>query len=545
MRTRTLCCSILLATAAHAQGKILARIEVPDTIDQRFVDTDGDGRQELVILRADDLQRHALAKGGWQARGTIAVETPAHTLVSLADVLSTPGDEVVICNPRRTACYAWDGADPVVLARRGRFKLRIDQPQFSPFVVDLNEDGKLDLMIPTLDGVVPYFQEKLGDDGAPDFVRLPPVAVQVAVTIDPGSRGLDQELVGTVNIPQIQTEDLNGDGRPDMLTNEGNKRSFHLQRADGSFEQPITVDITQFVDSTPKAAVDFGRTAVLTDRQQMQRGDINGDGIPDYVIAHRRKLWTFLGNAGGPQFRKARTQAVADDVTALLLADLDGDDRKDLLTFRVQIPGIATAVLALVSSTDIDVRAVGYPSEKDGFAKKPKWRRTITLRVPPLLSLLSRQDELIERFTKLVTETRISARGAFSKEGADDLVLIRDEDQVAELYQNVPPAPKLETAEGVRMMRKLLFEDEDTVFDLERVFGLISGFLSRVSDQPVADREPRATIQLRDAKQWRLILLKKAQLDAEPGDELVAGYESVDGPAVRAFDVITWRPGAR
>jgi len=545
MSARLCLAAVLLCPCLSAQARTLAQLEVPDAIDQRFVDTNGDGKQELVVLRADRLSRHALTAEGWRKRGEIAIDAPTHTLVALADLLATPGDEVVICNPRRTASHPWDGSAPIVLARRGRFTVRVDQPQFSPFVIDLNEDGKLDLMIPGLDGVVPYFQEQLGDDGAPDFVRLPAVPVRVQVGIDAGSRGLDQELKGSVRIPQIETEDLNGDGRPDMLTREGDVRAFHMQRADGSFEQPIEIDITQFVDSTPKAAVDFGRTAVLSDSQQMQRGDINGDDIPDYVIAHRRKLWTFLGNASGPQFRKARTQAVADDVTALLLVDLDEDERKDLLTFRVQVPGLATIALGLVRSFDIDVRAVGYPSEQDGFAKKPKWRRTITLRVPPLLSLLSRQDELIERFTNLVSETHISARGAFTREGQQDLVLVRDEDATAALYENVPPAPKLETAEGVRMMRKLLFEDENTVFDLERVFGLISGFLSRLSDQPLDERQPTAECKLRDPAQWRLIVLQKAQLDGQPGDELVAGYESVEAATVRAFDVISWRPGPR
>ena len=541
MRTRTAWLALLATACLGAQAQVVARVEATEVLDQQLVDTDGDGSQELVVLRRDGLVRYHLREDGWQQNGELAITTPAHTLVALADILPTPGAEVVTCDPRRTEARAGDGAAPVVLARRGRFRLRVDQPQLSPFVLDLNDDGRLDLMIPTLQGVVPFLQEGLGADGAPDFVRLPAVPVRASVAIDPGSRGLDQELVGSVRIPQIDTEDLNGDGRPDMLTRDGNLRSFHLQREDGAFDAPIQVDISQFVDSTPKASLELGSTAVIGDRQQMRRGDVNGDGVPDFVIAHRRKLWTFLGGAAGPQFSKARTQAVADDVTALLLVDLDEDGRQDLLTFRVQVPGLASLVLGLVRSVDVDVRAVGYASEQDGFAKKPRWRRTVTLRVPPLLSLLSRQDELIARFNGAIQEARISARGAFASEAGGDLVLVRDDDAVAELYDDVPPAPQLDSKDGVALMRRLLFEDEDTVFDIDRVFGLISGFVSQMSDQPVEDRTPLAECGLRDPEQWRLLLLRRAELDGAAGDELLAGYESTDGERRRAYDVIRWR----
>lgn len=541
MSARTVWITLLATACLGAQAQVVARVEAAEVLDQQLVDTDGDGSQELVVLRRDGLVRYHLREDGWQQNGELAIATPAHTLVALADVLPAPGAEVVTCDPRRTEARAWSGAAPIVLARRGRFRLRVDQPQLSPFVKDLNDDGRLDLMIPTLQGVLPFLQEGLGEDGAPDFVRLPAVPVRASVAIDPGSRGLDQELVGSVRIPQIDTEDLNGDGRPDMLTRDGNLRSFHLQRADGAFAAPIQVDISQFVDSTPKASLELGSTAVLGDRQQMRRGDVNGDGVPDFVIAHRRKLWTFLGGAAGPQFSKARTQAVADDVTALLLVDLDEDGRQDLLTFRVQVPGLASLVLGLVRSVDVDVRAVGYASAQDGFEKKPRWRRTVTLRVPPLLSLLSRQDELVARFNGAIQEARISARGAFASTAGDDLVLVRDDELVAELYEDVPPAPRLGTADGVALMRGLLFEDEDTVFDIDRVFGLISGFVSRMSDQPVGDRAARAACRLRDPAQWRLVLLRRAELDGEDGDELLAGYESTDGARRRAYDVIRWR----
>jgi len=541
MKARTTCSALVLTACLGAQAKVVARVETPDALDQQLVDTDGDGSQELVVLRRAGLVRYQLREDGWQQRGELAITSPAHTLVALADILPAPGAEVVTCDPRRTEARSWDGTAPVVLARRGRFRLRVDQPQLSPFVLDLNDDGRLDLMIPTLQGVVPFLQEGLGEDGAPDFVRLPAVPVRASVAIDPGSRGLDQELVGSVRIPQIDTEDLNGDGRPDMLTRDGNLRSFHLQRPDGAFDPPIQVDISQFVDSTPKASLELGSTAVLGDRQQMRRGDVNGDGVPDFVIAHRRKLWTFLGGAAGPQFSKARTQAVADDVTALLLVDLDEDGRQDLLTFRVQVPGLASLVLGLVRSVDVNVRAVGYASEQDGFSKKPRWRRTVTLRVPPLLSLLSRQDELIARFNGAIQEARISARGAFASADGDDLVLVRDGDAVAELYDKVPPAPQLDSKDGVALMRRLLFEDEDTVFDIDRVFGLISGFVSQMSDQPIQDRTPLAECGLRDPERWRLVLLRRAELDGAEGDELLAGYESTNGVGRRAYDVIRWR----
>jgi hypothetical protein len=279
---------------------------------------------------------------------------------------------------------------------------------------------------------------------------------------------------------------------------------------------------------------------VLNDRQQIQRGDINADSIPDHVIVHRRKIWTFLGDSSGPQFKTARTQAVADDVTQLLLTDLDNDDCEDLLTFRVQVPGLASILLGLVQSIDIDVRAVGYRSEQDGFAGTPEWRRTVTVRVPPLLSLLSRQDELIERFTGLVNKARISARGAFVTEGQSDLALVSEDGSAIDLYPKVTPAPELTSKEGSQMLRSLLFEDEDTIFDLERVFGLISGFVDRFSDQGVDQRSPSATIKLRDPEEWSLTNLDVCEFDGTPGDELLATYRAVTDPELRAYDLLEW-----
>lgn len=552
MRTTTIITALTLAATAQTQARISGSLELTGVTTQRLADTDGDGRQELLLVHKDPNGNASLRRVGFTAdnkqltqTGVIHIADPVHTLIAVADLLATPGDEIILATPRHTACMPWqlgaaDPGKPKVLARRARFRVRVDEPKLSPFVIDLNKDGLLDLMVPDLTGVQPYFQEKVGEDGMPVFRRMAPVTVPVGTTVRLGGGGLDQELTGSIGIPQIDTEDLNADGRPDLLTKQGTTRDYRMQRADGTFADPIHVDISQFVDSTPKAVMDLGTTAVLSDRQMMRRGDLNGDGFADHVIAHRRKIWTFLGNSGGPQFRTARTQAVADDITELMLLDLDGDDRDDLLTFRVQLPGLGTIILGLVQSIDIDVRAVGYPSEKGGFARTPKWRRTVTVRVPPLLSLLSRQDELIDRFTDLIGKARVSARGNFTNNEQSDLALVAEDGASVDLFPNVPAAPELNTKEGGKLLGNLLFEEENTIFDLDRVFGLVSGFLDRLSDQAVGARKPAATVKLRDNEAWFLTDMQVGEFDGQAGEEILAIYRSASDATLSAYDVIRW-----
>jgi len=339
-------------------------------------------------------------------------------------------------------------------------------------------------------------------------------------------------------VPKIRTEDVNGDGRPDLLTVEGTVHEFHLQQPDGTFAAPITVDVDQFEDSTPKAAIDLGKTAVLGDRKLLQSGDIDGDGIPDYVIAHRRKIWTFVANGDGPQFRKVRTQAVADDITHLVVVDIDEDGKADLLTFRVRIPSFGSLLLGLVQSLDIDIKAVGYASERDGFARAPKWRRTITVRVPPLLSLLSRQEEFVERFTEIVEKTRISARGHFRTRDTLDLAIATSDGATLEMLTAVGEAPTF-AREGGRLLRRLIFEDEETVFDVDRIFSILSGFVDTMSARTLGERKPDATFALRDPQTWRLADLLPCDVDGQPGDELLVVYHAADDDDRRAYDV--WR----
>lgn len=515
----------------------------------RLVDTDGDGRRELLlVLRSGSIERHGVQTGQYVARGTLALPQPTRSLLAFADLLPQPGHELVVADGTGTSAWTWPANAPataVPLIRRARSTLPLGGVHLSPFVQDLDRDGKLDVLLPTLTGVQPYRQEAPGDGGVPTFQALEAIDVRVRAQVNAGDGRGERELSGELVVPPIDTEDLDGDGKPDLLTREGQKHRFHLQAADGSFAKPIEVDLAQFVDSTPKATTELGSTAVLGDRQLLQRGDVDGDGIPDHVIAHRRKVWTFVSSKQGPQFQKARTQATADDVTGMLLVDLDDDRRADLLTFQVQLPGVGALLLGLVQSIDIDVKAVGHKSEADGFARTPTWRRTVTLRIPPLLSLLSRQEELVQRFTDIVGKARVGVRGAFAGGEAADLLLVAPDGKALELFADAGPAPTLDGARGRRLLRELLFDDPDPLFDLERVFKLVSGLVDELSSGLIGDAKVATTMPLRDPAQWRLVELLAGSLDEVAGDDAIAVYEPVlaadavpSGPLLREFELV-------
>lgn len=543
---------------ATAQGTLLGAVD-PATpiVGEALADTDGDGRAELVLVAANgQLLRFSLATANpadattLTARGTLQLPDPAHSLLAFADLDPSPGIELVVADGTGTSWLPWPASDgspaaPHPLVRRARCTLRTDQPQLRPFVQDLDHDGRLDLLLPSLQGVLPFVQEPPAADGAPRFRALPLLVVPVGTDVDAGGPDLDDEYEGELRVPQIETEDLNGDGRPDLLTRDGLRHAFHLQGGDGVFRAPIVVDLAQFEDSTPKAAVAPGATFVLGDRQLLQRGDIDGDGIPDFVIAHRRKLWTFLASKDGPQFTKARTQAVADDTSGMLVVDLDEDRRADLLTFQVQVPSVGALLLGMVQSIDLDIRAVGYRSGDTGFTGTPAWRRTITIRVPSLLSLLSRQEELVQRFVDIVGKVQLSARGAFTAATTNEVVLVRADGKALDCCAAANGPRSLGSAAGRRLLRELLFEDPNPVFDLERLFGLLAGLIAQQQDQPGTAQTPLASAPLRDPLQWRPVRLLGGDLDARPGQEVVVVYAAIADERQRAVEVVQFVAAGR
>jgi hypothetical protein len=93
----------------------------------------------------------------------------------------------------------------------------------------------------------------------------------------------------------------------------------------------------------------------------------------------------------------------------------------------------------------------------------------------------------------------------------------------------------------------LLFEDPNTLFDLDRILAIVSGLLEERAGELVGDEKPTATMPLRDAAEWRVVDLLTGDFLGVGRESLVVVYEraeSDDRPArvgpLRAFERMDW-----
>jgi hypothetical protein len=484
--------ALALAQAApHAPGSRVGFTLDSGTSAWQTADLDGDGRQELLTLgrdgsiatwsRGDDGEELRERKFAWR------LERPAQSLVDVAELGAGKGLEILVLDDRGVSISQLGASASDVtttrLADAGRLRVRPGAPRFAPLTTDLNGDGRRDLVLPIGD----VYEIWLA--GTDDFQlsQRVPMSVTQRADADPGD--LSRAWRNEYRIPGLDALDLNGDGRLDLRAEEGRRRRFFLQAPNGTFAaKPIELDLEMFRDTTPRAEIELGETAVFGDDQDMQSADLDGDGIPDYVIAHRRKLWVFRSSKDGPQFTKPETRVVAEDISGILLLLLDDDERTDLLTFKLAIPSAVQLALGLVSSIDIAVDVFGYPTGADGtFARSASARRTLTIRVPSLLRLIGEGTSLVQRLLEVVQKLRWSTVGDADGDGKNDLALVSEDERSIELWLE-PASDGANEDAASRSIRELLFENPDTVFDVERILRIAAQLLDAQNVALTGDR---------------------------------------------------------
>lgn len=544
---------LLLAAMAPAAGLAVSQTIRPPfyVAAWRLTDVNNDGRGDLLMIGSHGEVRVWMADPATgrlepEPRGTLVLPDPRHTLVALADVLGEGGPpQLVTVSPNGALAYPVtpDGAfasQGRLLARRARFKLRTNEPRFAAIAQDINNDGTPDLVVPGSEKTEIWLNR-----GAK--LRR---AARISVEVDRADRTdgdeLSDRLRGSFRIPRLRTDDVNGDGRPDLLVKTGRTHAFHMQRDDGSIppEPDVVLDLRIFRDTTPKAELRPGSILAGSDKARFQSRDLDEDGIPDYVIAHRRKVWVFHGNGNRPQFVDPTTiLKVSDDVTALLIVNLDEDKYPDLLLFKVQIPSVAGIISGLVSSMEIDISALGYRNEGGRrFGRSPAWRSELTVRIPPITRIMKDPSALLSRFEQIGRKFRPRRVADLTGSGKGDVLLMNEDGTRFDIWLGA--AQGKETADVIEVestIREVIFDDPDKTWDIDRLFSFANSIAEQRNSSLTDGRAPDTSYPLRPGTGFLLLDFQLGDLDGDGKAGLVLRYVPYDAAAMPIFDIVRWK----
>ncbi|MFT5154861.1 MAG: hypothetical protein ACI841_004869, partial [Planctomycetota bacterium] len=398
---------------------------------------------------------------------------PAYSLVMCADVLERGSEQLVVLDESGLKAYVVDegagfATEVVSLSTRAKLKARTTKPLLSPFLRDVNGDEHVDLLVPDPGGLELWLSAGPQEGGGPPrFSRVARIDSEAQVSSSSNTRLFSDRLRSSLRIPDLNTEDLNGDGRDDIVVSRGDRHAFHMQTEDGRFpSQPdVRLNLEIFEDRSPRPAMRPGEIVSPDDNRQFTRRDLNGDGIPDYVIAHRRKVWVFHGGDAGPQFREpAQVLIVAEDITGLLILSLDEDEYPDLLMLKVEIPAISSLLTGLLANWSIDVRAIGYRNELgERFDTKPKWRRDLEMSLPPILEMVRHPERFEKKFEGVEDKFRMPYRGDFDGDGRLDMVMADEAGESVGLWaatEDNATEGESERKRGEQKLAHLLFGDK-------------------------------------------------------------------------------------
>ncbi len=511
----------------------------------RIVDLNDDGASELLVVGqagevrtwSPDVASGILAR---EPRGTLNLPHPESSLLSFFEKTDGP-QQLFVLSPEGLVVYPVTPAG--VLAPQGflmtpetRFTLRVAQPTFAPIIQDINEDGFPDLVFPTRDHFELWLHEPVEDGDAKQLMRkAASITLNAQRFQSTTALALTDRLKESFIIPSLDTQDVNGDGLQDLIVENDQLRAFHLLRKDGSIPKSpdMQVNLSIFRDTTPAATLKPGRTLSISDEAQFVSRDLNGDGIPDYVISHRRKVWIFHGSKEGPQFQKPdMVFKVADDITVLQVLHLDSDPYPDLLIIKLMFPTVTTLIRGLVANWDVEITALGYANlEGRSLELVPHWKGEMVLRMPAVLSILRNPTAFVKRFEDAGRKFRTAIDGDFNGDGAGDVAIVTEDLTGIEVWYGESKEDGLsEEYEFGGTLRELLFEEEDRVWSMERVLASIHSLGEQRAVRLTGGRPADILYSLALHPQLYLAEASAHDFHGDGQDEVVIIYRSENDP---------------
>jgi len=322
-------------------------------LDAASADVNGDGRGDVVLLRADGAATWlGNADGTLRAAGVVGLENAAR--IALADLDADGRPDLVVVRPQAVDVYLGSGGNralPVPTAEsaaRGARQDRGEDKLARACTVPLGAGRARRVLV-----------ADVSRDGRPDVVILDAAGTSVTTLLGAGGGQLGPPGAA-LTIPassDVELADANGDGIPDLWTlREAGASNLVIYFGNGDGQFGMTSELTAsparrmaLADLNGDGDVDVVTSAItvllcngpltwgqrwatpVADRDSgMALGDLNGDGLLDLATSDGTTVRILVGNGNGTFQPPTAWRGAAGRL--LLLLDVNGDGRLDVIT---------------------------------------------------------------------------------------------------------------------------------------------------------------------------------------------------------------------
>lgn len=358
-------------------------------------DVTGDGRRDLVWLdHGGAAVRPQLADGRFAGAAPEGLKWPegrvawdladldgdgAHELVLLVD-----GDQV---RAHRVASDGTFDAGRLVLEGRSYLPAGVNHVGFAR---DVDGDGRIDLVLPSPGAHRIHLQTDAGWAAPFEVSYEADVDYQVG---EPQS--LSSRFGQDVRVPWFRMQDVDGDGRRDLISETQERVAFHL--ADGGLaSQPTWVlDLEALRAELPASSgVDLDDLfSNVSDRVDWRLADLDGVAPHDLILALGSKVRVYLGGAArGPRDAPDQLLKSSGNVLYMFVRDVHGSTLPDLQLVRAERISLGRVLRYLILPGSLDFDLFTYENEGGSFSRRPTRRNKVTLQIPRLLAFMKEAE---------------------------------------------------------------------------------------------------------------------------------------------------------
>jgi len=507
-------------------GLLWARFDADDRADMLVAD---DARLYLRLQRPD---------GSYADPIELDVESEfGGALFDLIDLDRDGITEIALLHQRGVDVYGFSSeenafvrkGDPLLEKLRGIRFLHLAQQDF---VEDIDGDGDDDLLYP-VDGAVYFYVNDLGKLVRRGEAEMPRTTVQLASDV-PRLGGLARTRI---QLPRLATERESSDAsRVEIRLADGR----YVRAQDGA--TALTGEyVVERLGDDPLERFKQRHGIELKENETFQAilRDIDGDGLNDYTLVYKNRIWVYRASRDGFDFDATPDQLVkvsAADRISVLLLPLDDDRRPDMVLFKYRIPSVARLVAALAIGLRTEIEVLGYTNDqKPVFSRSPSERSTLVLKIPPLLRLIGELEDVVERFRDILRPMQGLTRGDFDGDGRDDVLRLAGDQLEIYLTRADEESPIdlaaargrefLERYDGHELVRRVLFERRRREVTIEAAMDLAGEIVAALQSSIVGEREPESTVAIPAGLAREVDQILSQDIDGDARDDILLFVE--------------------